>query len=351
MNKLGIVSIVVIALAVLVFMKMSSRRAEENQKPSVTVTVPKLKSDAIDELELSSPDKPKVRLVKKDGAWRVAEPLDAKADQNAVTTALTKLSELEVSSVAATLKKNHEKLEVDEKSGTHVIAKGAGKTLLDGYIGAYRSGSSMLRLQGQEAVAAVRGSIRFAFSKDLREWRDRSITEIPTESVQSITFVNKNGKLAFKREGDAWKQVLAKGEKPIQPLDESKVKGIVGTSSSLSATDFADPTATPEAIGLGNDAATVLLDIKQESGESQLVYRIGAQKEQSYYLRKDGDDTIYLVSAWIGGRLLGSKDSFIKKAEAPSGSPENPIQVSPQMMRPGGPGGNPMMMMPPQGHP
>lgn len=349
MNKLGIVSILVIALAALVFLKTSTRRAEETQTPTITVEVPKLKADAVDELELSGPDKPKVRLVKKDGAWRVAEPVDAKADENAVTTALTKLSELDVASVAATLKKNHEKLEVDEKSGTHVIAKGAGKTLLDGYIGAYRSGSTMLRLQGQEAVAAVRGSIRFAFSKEIREWRDRTITEVPTESVQMMTFVNSKGRLQFKREGEGWKQVLGKGEKPIEPLDESKVKGVLGTASSLKATDFAEAGVAADQVGLGDDAGILTLLVKQESGESQIVYRIGAQKDQSYYLRKDGDEIIYLVSSWIGGRLLGDRDTF-KKSEAPSGSRDNPIQVAPSAM-----GGTPppgMQMMPlPQGHP
>jgi hypothetical protein len=357
MNKLGIASIVLIALAGLVLWKSNARRAEEIEKPKVTVVLPKLKSEDIDELELSAKDKPKVKLVKKDGAWRLSEPVDAVADDSAVKTALTKLTELEATGVAATLKKNHEKLEVDAANATRVIAKGAGKTLLDAYIGAYRSGSSMVRLEGQEPVATVKGSIRFAFTKETREWRDRTITEVPVDLVQRLTFVNTNGRLQFDRDGADWKQTLGKGEKPIVPLDIPKVKGVLGTASSLNATDFAEPGQTPEQLGLGADAATMTLDLKAEGDKpaSQIVYRIGKQKEQSYYLQKEGDPIIYLVSQWIGGRLLGSRDTFLKKEEK-QGSPENPIPVHPTSMKniPGMPPGMQMMPLPqggPQGAP
>jgi hypothetical protein len=329
MNKLGIASIALVALAAITFFQLNARRSEDTEQPKVTVELPKIKSDLVEELELSSPEKPKVRLVKKDGAWRVAEPVDAKADDNAVNTAITKLTELEVSSVAATLAKSHEKLEVDEKSGTHVIVKGGGKVLLDAFIGAYKSGSSMVRLNGQEAVAAVRGSIRFAFNKETKEWRDRQINETPPETVQQITFTNKDGRLQFKRENDGFVQVLAKGEKKIDPLDANKVKGVVGSAANLSATDFAAPGETPEQLGFTPDAATVVLDVKSDKGESQVTYRIGAQKEQSYYVRKDGDDVTYLVSAWVGGRLLSNRESLTKKAAGEEGSRENPIQVPP----------------------
>ena len=184
MNKLGIASIVLVVLAGVTFFKLTARRSEDVEQLKVSVEISKIKSDQVDELELSAPDKPKVRLVKKDGAWRLAEPVDAKADENAVTAAITKLTELEVAGVAATLAKSHEKLEVDEKSAAHVVAKGGGKVLIDAFIGAYKSGSSMLRLQGQDTVAAVRGSIRFAFTKDTKEWRDRKISDIPPEQVQ-----------------------------------------------------------------------------------------------------------------------------------------------------------------------
>jgi hypothetical protein len=353
MNKLAVASIVLVALAALTFVQMSSRRSEDTEQPKVTAELPKLKTDQIDELELSASEKPKVHLVKKDGAWRVTEPVDAKADENAVTTAITKLTELEVAGVAATLAKNHEKLEVDEKNGTHVVVKGGGKVLLDGFIGAYKSGSSMFRQNGQDVVAAVRGSIRFAFTKEVKEWRHRQINEVPADTVQKITFVNAGGTLSFKREGEGFTQVLAKGEKKIDPLDANKVKGIVGTASNLSATDFAAADDPAEKLGFAAGGPSVVLDVKNDTGESKVVYFIGNKHEdKGYYVRKEGDDITYVVSTWVGDRLLATKDNLVKKPEeAAKGSPQNPIQVMPTGMKQMPPGMQQLqpMQMPP-GH-
>jgi hypothetical protein len=225
--------------------------------------------------------------------------------------------------VAATKASNHERLEVEAKKGTHVIAKSGGKPVLDAWIGSYQAGNSMVRLEGQTAVATVRGSIRYAFSKYTREWRNREITEIPTTDVQRILFQNSKGRFEFVRDGDEFKQQLAKGEKPITPLDANKVKGIVGTASSLSATDFAEPGVTPEQVGLGPNAPTCTLFLGGDAGSSEIVYRIGTLKDQSYYLQREGVDTIYLVTQWIGDRLTASTESLTRKEDeaAPAADP------------------------------
>jgi hypothetical protein len=338
-NRLGVATAVLLALVGLVVWRISARESEDRAQPKAAaqIKLPKIDAKAVDGLELTSPEGEKVRLVKKGEEWWLAEPVDAKADQDAVETAVNKLAELEVTGVAATKTKNHERLEVDEKKGTHVTAKGGGKVLIDGYVGVYQAGSSMLRLHGQELVASVKGSIRYAFNKPLREWRDRTISKVETTAVQEILFENKNGSFQFVRAGEEWKQVVPKGKKAIAPLDMPKVKGLVGTAASLSAVDFADPGVTAEQAGLGKDAATVQVKLGGDAGEQQIVYRVGGEKDKNIYLQRQGDDTIYLVSAWIGGRLVPSTDSFIKKEpEQPAGdeaarpgSPQNPIVVEP----------------------
>jgi Domain of unknown function (DUF4340) len=344
-NRLGLATAVLLVLVGLVVWRISARKSEDQPSPKAAeVKLPEIDAKAVDELELTSPDNGKVRLVKKGEEWRLAEPVDAKADQDAVQTAVTKLAELESTGVAATKAKNHERLEVDEKKATRVVAKGGGKVLLDGYIGVYQAGNTMFRLQGQEPVAAVKGSIRYAFTKAVREWRDRTINKVETTAVQEILFSNKNGTFHFVRNGEEWKQVVAKGQKPIAPLDMPKVKGLVGTAASLTAADFAEPGVTPEQAGLGAGAATVELKLGGDAGEQQVSYRVGNEKDKNFYLQRQGNDTIYLVSAWIGGRLVPSADTFIKKEpeqnpagdeSARLGSPQNPIKVEPTMRQVG----------------
>jgi len=332
-NRLGVATLVLLALLGVTMWRMSSREAEDRTPPKVEVKLPKIDSATVDELELHAPDKPGVRLVKKDDKWRLAEPLDAAADPDTVKTALDKLRELEVTGVAATKAESHEKLEVDPKKATHVIARAGGKTLLDAYVGTYLSGNTMLRLEGQTNVATVKGSIRYVFTKQVREWRDRTIHKGDAKDVQQVEFSNKNGHFAFVREGDKWKQVLAKGDKKIDPLDDSKLTGILSTAVNLNATDFADAAITPEQAGLGPSAASVRLKLGGDAGPQEVVYRIGSQKDQDYYFQLEGVDTIFVMSSWVGGRLLASTDTLVKKPEpannAPPGSPQNPIKVDP----------------------
>src|SRR5437016_11442623 len=113
----------------------------------------------------------------------------------------------------------------------------------------------MLRVQGQDAVVTVKGSIRYAFIKQPREWRDRTIAKPDSKDVQEIAFDDKNGRFAFVRKGEDFQQVTGKKEKPITPLDPAKVKSIVGTAATLSATDFADASVTPEQAALAAGAA------------------------------------------------------------------------------------------------
>ena len=344
-NRLGIAIVVLLALGGLTFFRMRSQRAEYAPSSQSSATLPKLKREAIDELTVSGPDQPTVHLVKKGDEWRLTEPVDAKADKDAVSTALDKLVELEVTGVAATQAKNHERLEVDDKKGLHVVVKGGGKVLLDGLIGSYQTGNTMFRLQGQAQVVSVRGSIRYAFAKAVRDFRDRTITsKLEAKDVEEIAFENKNGNLRFKHEGEHWKQVVGKGEKAIDKLDESKVLSVVNAAVALSAMDFAEPNVTPEQAGLGAGAATVTLTMKPEAKAQPLRIRIGAEKDKNYYLQREGVDTIFIVSSWVADRLLPKADAFEVKSEpaaaansahgappnmAPEGSHENPIKVYP----------------------
>jgi hypothetical protein len=208
----------------------------------------------------------------------------------------------------------------------------------------------MVRLNGQNNVATVKGSNRYLFTKFPREWRDRTITKLEVKDAQELTFDNKNGHFAFKRKGEDWEQVLGKKEKAITPLDVSKVKSLASTASTLNATDFADPSVTEEKAGLGAGAAVVTLKSTAEGGaEKTTVYRIGNQEGQNYYLKVDGNDLIYMVSGWVAGRLSPNRDIFVKKeekqAEGPPGSRTNPIPVEPKAMQVMPPG-----FQPPPGH-
>jgi hypothetical protein len=228
----------------------------------IEALLPEIEKSAIEELEIRRPDEEPIRLAKRDGTWRVISPVEAEADTGIVDTALTKIAELDVTSVAATNSANHDRLEVTEEKGIRVIARGGGETLIDFWVGAYQSLNTMIRVEGQDQVLAVKDSIKFAFNKPVDDWRDKKIVQETVRDVVSISFENATGSWSFLRgQGDSWSQ--AEGEAPIERFSSAKVQSIASTLANARATAFATPDVTVESAGLAEGtAAKVVLRLR-----------------------------------------------------------------------------------------
>jgi hypothetical protein len=313
-NKLLAAASLLIALLGLTVWQWSARSAEDDRAADVSVTLPKLKKEDIDELSIAAPGKTPVAFKKNEQTWQLTAPLAARADQSNVDTVLSKLAELEVVSVAATKADNHDKLDVTDAKGVHVIAKQQGKPVLDLLIGAYRSGNTAVREPSKEGVASAKGSIKYAFDKDVKDWRDRAILDVKSDDVQAIRFEGAQGTFRFVKDGKDFKQAPSeKGEHPLANLEPTKVFGLVNTVASLRAEDFAAPEVTPEAAGVAPKAdGTVVLTAKVKDAEQELTLRVGHQAGDRYYVKRDDTDTLFLVSKFTGERLLASKDRFVK---------------------------------------
>lgn len=329
-NKLLVATALLAVLLGITVWQFNARDAEDQRAPEVSVKLPKIKKDDVDELSIAAPDKKLVVLKKSDKAWKLSEPLATDADKSAVDSALGKLEELEVIGVAATKPENHEKLEVTDAKAVHVIAKQAGKPVLDVLIGAYRSGNTMVREPKSELVATVKGSIKYAFDKDVKDWRDRSIAEVTAEQVQEITFDNAHGVFRFVRDGSAWKQ--APGDKPLPNFESGKIVSLVGTATTARAQDFAAEGVTPEAAGVApKSVGTVTLTTGGDAGPQQVVLHVGNKVGENYYLTREGKTPIFVVSPFAGERMLSGGDKFVKeepKADAKP-APGKVVEVKP----------------------
>jgi hypothetical protein len=328
-NRLLTAIVVLAGLLALTVWQWNKRESEDTKPPEVTAKVPKVKKDDVTELTVKAPNKTAVTLKKVDGAWKITAPVTAQADKDAVDAALSKLDELQFIAVAATKKENHEKLEVTEAKGVHVIAKQADKTLADLWIGTYLSGNTMLRENDSVNVATVKGSLKYAFDKDLKDWRDRVIVELKSDDVKSIAFASKNGNFKFVKEGNDWKQ--APGEKPITNYDASKVSGLIGTVASLRANDFAADGVSADSAGVGTTpVGTVSIGTSSDAGETQIVLHVGNKQASGYYLTREGKDPIYIVSDYSGERLIPGADKFAKEeAKTAAATPGKPQVVEP----------------------
>src|SRR5690606_35439808 len=110
----------------------------------------------------------------------------------------------------------------------------------------------------------IRGQIKFAFNKPAQDFRDRAIVELEADDVREATFTNANGRFHFRKNGEAWEQVLEPAEGAPAPVAierfaPTKVGTTVSGLARLRASSFGAADVTADSAGLGDDAQRVVL--------------------------------------------------------------------------------------------
>jgi hypothetical protein len=369
-NRVLIGSVALVGLAVALFFVAKGRDdepADAESEEEVTGLLPEVDSEALTELEIRRPEEEPIIVTKGEDGWVLTAPVQAPADQGVVDTALEKIGELDALRVAATNPENHERMEVSEDKGVRVIARADGDEVIDLWIGSFNRGNTFVRVEGDDRVIAVAGSIKFAFNKELKDWRNRRVVDVAPGDVTDIAFQNENGSWRFERgEDDEWQQ--AEGAAEIERFGASKVQSIVASLARMRATSFGDD-ATAETAGLGEGAAVVTMTVttttgddeegeegagEEESAEEtssavteQIVLRLGSDvggESSEAYLVREGNDTIFVVSSFLAEKIRVNVESF----QNPEPGEEGEEAEAPPPPMPGGVGGPGGGQIPPE---
>ncbi len=387
-NRLFIAAAALLVLGGLAVYLVRSRTGNTDSSEGERPTLPTIERDDITALEFTRPppsgegEPEHVRLELHDGAWRVTEPVDAPADASAVDTTIDKLVHLAVVGTAATHPEHHAELEVDDEHGVHVIVHGASGVLLNMMVGAFRGGSTMVRQSGQDTVVTVRGSIRFAFARDLKDWRNRSMLDLEAGEVRVAEWVGPNGTFRFARpevageptppaegedeapsapattlgdwaptevsyvppppEGDAGVAVApAAPSTTLANFAASRVTSVVSSLAHMRAADFAAADVDRAGAGISDASARVTLTIGSgESAERHTVVVGSEASSGNFYAMRDEDPTIFVISRFLMEKVSPQASAFEQTAAAAAPEPTEdgpaPIgadQIPPDLMR------------------
>ena len=337
-NRIAIGALVFSVLLGLTAWAVNSR----NRQPKSSGEIPSIEVEkaAITTLEITRPGDERVVLSKVDDAWRVVEPMDAAADQSNVESALNRLAELRISRIVATKPDNYARLQVDEESAVQVIVNAGDDTLTKLMVGKYGNGMTMVRVDERSEVFGARGSLRYAFDRELKAWRDRKVISVEAADVKSIRFESPKGIFHFQREGDGW--TALEGNKALGDFDSKQLTGIVSTAARLIATDFADEDTSEARAGLTEPGAIVTITLAEDP--NPIVLELGAHTDQGdeLYLRRKGDPTVYVISQYLADRLQPDAAAFQTPSAAPPPPPAMPNaptggqqqpQLPPEVMR------------------
>ena len=336
-NRITIGALVFFALlAVLAWAVNQRSRPSASSEELPTIDLDKA---AITALEITRPGDARVVLTKSADAWRVTEPLDAPADQNNVESALTRLGELRISRVVATKPDNYARLQVDDENAVRVEVKAGEEVLSTLMIGKYANGMTTLRVDERSEVFGAGGSLRYAFDRELKAWRDRKVVNVEADDVQSIRFESAKGVFAFEREGDGW--TATEGQKTLKKFDPKQVTGRLSTAARLIASDFAPDDTSEARTGLTEPNATVTMTLANEA--EPIVLQLGASTDQGdeLYLRRQGDPTTYVISQYLADRLRPDASAF-ETPETPPAPAAPAMPTSPPI------GGQQQPQLPPE---
>jgi len=245
-------------------------------------------------LEILYPGRELVVLTRNGEDWELVAPLAYPANQANVISLTRRLEEVNSENIVSTLPASWGNYEVDDRAITVTLRAGQ-EDVLTFYVGKQAPAGfhTYMRLAGSDETHMVRGDIRSFLRYTVNEWRNKTIVDLPQQSIQRIgVSATPERSFALMRDNDLWRVEDLAGER--FPADPNEANMLVGTLATLAALTF-PPESAVESLDFTEPTMEIILT--QTGGLAttlQLVESNGA-----YYLVKDGGDTVFEVAGYI----------------------------------------------------
>lgn len=293
-----------------------STSAAKQDLPKIAIEKDDL--EKITKVEIENAEKGKVVLEKKGDTWELIEPIAAKANQADVKSMLDGFEDLKINEAIDRGTGAYDQYELGEKKAVHVVAYKGGEKALDLHFGKSGTRGQMMRVEGKDGVWAASGYQSWLFTKEAKNWRDKSILKLDEKEASKVVVENKHARYTFEKKGDAWtgaydkrdkKGALVKQEK-WEKFDPKKVEDLLRAYKALNAVDFA---SKDDATGVDKpteEGGTVTIT----AGGATHTLNLGkTQKGSNRFVVKEGGDTTYVVSSWAADWAVAEPTKFEKK--------------------------------------
>lgn len=294
MKKGTIVALVVFA-GLLALVVWRSRKPPE--RGITRLSFASLSPKAIDRLEISGP-KP-IEMSKKGDGWILAD--GKAAAEKAPDAAVKGLVGIDTADLVTHNPDRFKDLKVDDKGGTHVVAKGGGKVLADVYVGKMDRGGTYVR-RGDD-VYLVHGLYPAMFSKPAPEWHHLKLFDVKPADVTKLV-VALHGEKPYTLDQTKKKDGYTLADPSVLPkgfrFDKNAAAGLVRTLVSARAKTVleTDPGVKTTGLGDGADAFTLT------AGKKTYTLLVGSKRGDGTRFAKVSTGTdVYALPKWTLGRI------------------------------------------------
>jgi len=263
-------------------------------------TILKIDREKVDRVEIETPDRT-VKVVKQGADWRIAAPVDARADFGAVEGIIGRLNTAPMKSIAADNAADLKEYGLDKPAATVRVASGSsqaglaiGKSAGDGVVYAKDLSRPM--------VFTVESALLDELKKPADDFRVKDLFDSRSFNTTRVEIVRGGQTMTFEKEKDkaAWKQIAP----AAKAADAAKVEALLTALSSTRATSFVDKTA---ATGLETPEVTV--SIAYEDGAKHEKVAFG-RKGTDAFARRDGDAAAAKIDATALDGILKAIDAL-----------------------------------------
>jgi hypothetical protein len=251
-------------------------------------------SAAVDGIEISSAGG-RVILEKQGTSWMLTEPVRAIADEGVVTSTIGSGKAIALKGVVSS---NPAKQALFQVDSTGTLVKFSGKGAL---LAAFRLGKTgpaytetYVRRENSNEVFLAEGMPGYMFTRQTRDWRDKTIFKTPLETVTSVQFRYGDTTFTLARQDSLWRL-------DGSPAAGDQVRSFLGSLTNFLADDFVDSTltVTPPLIAVVEVHGVQIRFHKNSPGTT-------------YVVTTSRTPQVFSVQEWKAGQVLKRRDQFMK---------------------------------------
>jgi len=294
MNKNIYILLGVFAVLIVIAFFVMNRPGEKDISAANSQFLVDVDSIAVDKIQIKSPTTA-VTLEKKGMEWSLSEPVVYRANQSSVTSLIHQAKNLAVKEIVSSNPEKRSIFQVDS-AGTLVRIFQNGQEHAAFIIGKQGQSYSETYVQKELSndVAIVDGSLAVWFNKAVKDWRDKTILNIPKETITAIAFQYAGESFSLSLHDSVW---MIGDSKP----KAGGVTTLLTSLSNIEADDFVDSVLMPTP----KISATVSV--------SDVQMRFSEVKDRDkYFAQTSNSPQWYELQGWHAKQLLKHKKEMLQ---------------------------------------
>jgi Domain of unknown function (DUF4340) len=254
-----------------------------------------------------------MKVVKSSGEWKLAEPVAVRADFSAIESLVSRLSTLQMKSIAAPEIKKPEEYGLDKPLATVTIGAGSSQARLA--VGkSAGEGTVYAQDLSRPMVLTIESSLLDEFKKDPGDYRQKDLFDARafnanrvevTRGTETVAFEKTKTKNKDGKDEEKWRQVA-----PItRDVDQPKVENLISTATQARASSFVD---TETKTGLEKPELTIAIKSNDGKREEKVAF---AKSGSDGYAARAGEAGAAKIEASTIDNLVKTLDELKKPAE------------------------------------